>query len=119
MVIEDNNNPIFMSTLEVYSQFMHRDQAPPLILNIYDSDAGSMMDSDDFLGRAIIDLNDCSLSEGDQIPDPRWHRLVMGTDKNAPAMGEILCSLALVEDDFNFKIPLNYMKLEEHIEYKE
>jgi len=119
VVIEDNNNPIFMSTLEVYSQFMHRDQAPPLILNIYDSDAGSMMDSDDFLGRAIIDLNDCSLSEGDQIPDPRWHRLVMGTDKNAPAMGEILCSLALVEDDFNFKIPLNYMKLEEHIEYKE
>ena len=77
------------------------------------------MDDDDFLGRAIIDLNDCACEDSDIIPDPRWHKLVMGTDKNAASMGEVLCSFALVRDDFVFKIPLEYMKLEDHIEYKE
>jgi hypothetical protein len=108
-----------MSTLEIYTSFMNKDTAPPVILNIYDSDAGSFMDDDDFLGRAIVDLRDCSLEEGDALPDPRWHKLVMGFDKDAPSMGEILCSFALVEDDFNFRTPLNYMKLEDEIEYKE
>lgn len=108
-----------MSTLEVYSSFVGKENAPPLLLNIYDSDADGFMDDDDFLGRAIIDLNEAAVGSGDVIPDPTWHKLVMGFDKKASAMGEVLCSFALVEDDFTFKIPLNYMKLEDTLPYKE
>ena len=118
-IIPDNNNPIFMKTLEFPIEFTHLETAPPIFLNVFDSDGDSMFDGDDFLGRAIIELKDCSLSEEDKIPDPRWHKLVLGFDKDTAAMGEVLCSFCLVPTDFKFEVATEFFKLEDKIPYKE
>lgn len=60
-VVEDNCNPIFFSTLEVFYDFTTPSEAPPIILNIWDKDEG-MFESDDFIGRAVIFLEDAASS---------------------------------------------------------
>jgi len=52
-VVEDNLNPIFLETLEVQYEFEKFENAPPIVLNIWDSDMG-VIDSDDYLGRCVI-----------------------------------------------------------------
>ena len=97
--IEDNCNPIFFSALEIYYDFLTPTDAPPIILNIWDKDEG-VLDSDDFIGRAVIFLKDAAFSSDDSIPDPKWHKIVMGFSDNEPSIGEILCSFSIVPDDF-------------------
>lgn len=75
--MEDNNNPIFFQTLEIYYDFTKKEDAPPIILNIWDKDEGAFS-NDDFIGRAVIPLNDAATSEDDTIPEPKWHKVVMG-----------------------------------------
>lgn len=43
----------------------------------------------------------------------------MGFSENEPACGQMLVSFSLVEDDYSYKIPIEYLKLTEEIEYKE
>lgn len=97
---------------------MTRDDAPPIILNVWDRDAGAF-DKDDFLGRAVIYLKDAALSEDDNIPLPKWHKVVMGFTDDEPSIGEVLCSFSLVADDYNFKIPSEYLKLSDYLDFKE
>jgi hypothetical protein len=37
----------------------------------------------------------------------------------APSCGEILVSFSVVDDDFNFNIPLNYMNLKDFVNFNE
>ncbi len=101
-VVEDNNNPIFFATLEIFYDFLSKEEAPPLIMNIWDKDEGMMDSTDDFLGRAIIDLRDAAISEDDSVPMPTWHKVVGGFDADAQSIGEILCSFSCVPDDFSY-----------------
>jgi hypothetical protein len=103
--VEDNCNPIFFSSLEIYYDFITIQDAPPLILNIWDKDEDLLDSTDDFLGRAVIYLKDANISEGDDIPTPKWHKVVMGFSDTEPSMGEVLVSFSLVANDYNFKIP--------------
>jgi len=50
------------------------EDAPPIVLNIWDKDTGAF-DNDDFLGRAVIFLKDASLSYDDTITVPKWHKV--------------------------------------------
>jgi len=43
----------------------------------------------------------------------------MGFSDDEPSIGEILCSFALVRDDYNFLVPLQYMRLTDKIDFKE
>jgi hypothetical protein len=88
---------------------------PPFVFDIYDEDVG--LDADDFICRAVIPVKECALAETDEIPQPKWHpcRLKPG----APTQGEILVSFAIVADDFNFKVPLQYMRLRDQIDTPE
>ena len=87
-------------------------------MNIFDEDTG-VLASNDFLGRAVIFLKDAALSEDDTIPIPKWHKVVMGFTKNEPSIGEVLVSFSLVADDYSFKVPTEYMKLSDYLEFKE
>jgi len=89
--IKDNLNPIFYETLEVHFEFDKLETAPPVVLDLFDKDYG-VLDSDDYLGRAQIFLNDASLinqtldSNSDEfnekarytIPKPKWHDVRAG-----------------------------------------
>ncbi len=88
------------------------------MLNIWDKDEG-IMESDDFIVRAVVFLKDAAYSEDDTIPEPKWHKVTMGFGKNEASIGEILVSFALVPDDYRFKVPTEYMNLTEYLDFKE
>ena len=111
-------NPIFFEALEVYYDFDNLNDAPPVVMNIWDSDEGAF-DKDDYLGRCVVYLNDAAVTNDDTIPEPKWHNIRIGFSEKDPPCGQVLCSFSLVEDDYTFKVPINYLKLTEEIEYKE
>lgn len=51
--IEENCNPMFFSTIQVFSEFDTLETAPPIVLNVWDRDDG-VLETDDFLGMAVI-----------------------------------------------------------------
>ena len=61
-VIEDNVNPMFFESLELYYDFDQLATAPPLILSLFDRDDSLLDHTDDYLGRAVIHLKDASYS---------------------------------------------------------
>jgi len=105
-VVEDNLNPIFMQAFDVIIDYERKEEAPPIILEVYDSDEGMFSDSADFLGRAVIKIEDSSHSEDVvPIPVPKWHDIKFGVEESAPACGQILCSFVVVEADAEFEHP--------------
>jgi hypothetical protein len=59
---EDTNNPIYYESKEVLYEFEDLETAPPLVLNVFDSDEGvlGVGDSEDYIGRAVIFFRDLS-----------------------------------------------------------
>jgi len=56
-------------------EFNHLERAPPIILNIWDTDAELFDSTDDYMGRSVIHLKDIppdQLSNDDTIPYPVW-----------------------------------------------
>lgn len=74
-------------------------------------------DSEDFLSRAVINISDIKVSDGDGIPTPEWHKLYY--KKGGPVSGEVLLSFAVVPGDYNFNKSLKHLKLEKEVEMKE
>lgn len=109
-VVEDNINPIFFEALEIYYDYDKIENAPPVVMNIWDKDDG-VLDGDDYLGRCVVYLTNASITSGDDIPTPKWHDIRLGFSETEPACGQMLVSFAVVEDDYSFKTPINYMKL--------
>lgn len=110
-MIDDNLNPLFYETLELYFEANKITEMPPFILDVYDQDALG----DDFIARCLIPVNECHFAEDDEVKKPKWHACKL--KPGAPDCGEILCSFSIVEDDFNFKVPLPYMNLKDHVEF--
>ena len=62
--IEDNNNPLFYEVLELdyeVRDINDLESYPPFIFDVYDEDQELMDSSDDYLARAIIEPEDCSI----------------------------------------------------------
>jgi hypothetical protein len=90
---------------------------PPFVLDIYDKDFAPL-DSDDFICRALIPINEASVViEKDEVPRPAWHKCRLKA--GSPECGEVLVSFAIVSDDFNFKTPVKYMNLIETVKFDE
>ena len=115
-IINDNLNPMFYETVELIIETNKVEDMPPFIMDIYDYDGGGL-DADDFIARAVIPIKDAVYSEDDEIPRPKWYPCRL-TPKG-PMSGEILCSFSIVIDDFNYKVPLNYVKLRNQVETPE
>lgn len=109
-VVHDNNNPIFYETVETYFYSVDIDWAPPVVLEIYDHDSGAF-DSDDFIGRATINLQDAAVSQGDDIPRPKWHPVKLGFKDDEPVMGQILVSFSILDPGYEFSQSLHSIKL--------
>jgi hypothetical protein len=79
--------------------------------------------SDDFLARCIIPIKDSAHAVDDDNKDsqkitrPKWHGCKL--TPTSPDCGEILVSFSIVADDFNYKIPLNYVSLKEEVDFQE
>ena len=87
---------------------------------MFDSDAGLISDSADFLGRAVINLEDTSYTEDTKvIPTPKWHDIKFGVEESAPACGAILVSFAIVADDATFDLEPNQVDLHAEVPTKE
>jgi len=51
-------------------EFDHLDDAPPIILDVLDLDIGFLVNTHDFIGRAVVFLKDIKFAEDDNIPKP-------------------------------------------------
>lgn len=71
----------------------------------------------DYLARCTIYKWDCNYSEGDAVPEPKWHP--MRFSPKSPMGGEVLVSFSIVDDDFSFKKSLEYVALHENVAMKE
>jgi len=63
-VVDDNNNPLFYETVELMYEVDKIDDLesyPPFIFDVYDHDDGVFDSTPDFLGRAIIEPEDCAI----------------------------------------------------------
>jgi hypothetical protein len=80
---------------------------PPFVLDVFDWDMGPL--DDDFIARAIIELNDCSYSTDNSVPRPKWHPCKLNS--SSPTCGEVLVSFSIVDLDFNYSTPLNYIRI--------
>jgi len=78
-------NPIFFEALEIYYDFDKIENAPPIVLNIWDAD--DLLDADDYLGRCVVYLKDASISEDNTIPEPKWHDIRIGFSDTEPPCG--------------------------------
>jgi hypothetical protein len=108
--IFDNVNPIFYEGLDILYEAGSKEELPPVIVDLYDKDESLVgKDSEDFLSRALINLNKVAVSDGDAIPRPIWYPLFY--KKGGPVSGEVLLSFAVVSDDYNFKKNLKHLKL--------
>ena len=76
---------------------IHSDTAPPIILNVWDRDSHVGKDSFDFLGRAAIFPKDANFSTDESIPEPKWHKIKMSFEENAPHKGKILVSFSIID----------------------
>lgn len=96
------------------------ENAPPIVLNIWDTDEDWTDNSDDYLGRAVIYLDQASSNlntdlVGDEdalnnsIPKPKWEKIRMGFDDSQPPCGEVLVSFIIARDDFEFSTPAKYL----------
>lgn len=62
-ICNDTNNPIFYEVKEFTFESSANSKgeidllnAPPIVLNVYDNDDGYIDNTDDLIGRAVIDL---------------------------------------------------------------
>jgi hypothetical protein len=143
-VVEDNCNPLFYDTLELEYEVNDTDNLesyPPFIFDVYDHDDGLFDSEPDFLGRAIVEPEDCEIimqkdfetckehsNKGCTNPEcmgamsdvpikPRWHHFHFAPGE--PKCGAILVSFAVVDHDFNFNQKPDQVDLSRKIEFKE
>lgn len=126
--IEDNLNPIFYETVDVPFEFHKKENAPPIVLDLWDQDPEILgIGEDDFLGRAVISLSQSSLVEQatstaaqiEQVPTPRWHDVKASFVDAAPSCGQVLCSFALVEPDFKFSKRASEVRISREVPTKD
>lgn len=108
---------MFFEVKELLIEANTIDDMPPFVLDVWDEDPGMGELADDFICRCIIPIKDAVYSEDDEIPKPKWYPCKL--KPNAPDCGEILVSFSIVVDDFNYKVPLNYIKLRDQVETPE
>ena len=106
-VIDDNLNPIYYESRTFDYEFNGGiKNAPPIIISAFDTDAGFISSSNDYLARAVIYLDNASVNEDEtQIPDPKWHDFKFGIKSTDPSCGQILCSFTVLDAGKEFTIP--------------
>jgi Ca2+-dependent lipid-binding protein len=111
VIVNDSLNPIFYECKEFMIEFDTLDDAPPIILNLWDENEG-IGAKDSYLGRALITLKETnakgyeigfaetlSQAVANEIPKPSWYPIRYGNDKREPLTGQVLCSFTICPDD--------------------
>lgn len=113
-VVEQTNNPLYYETKDFQLEFTSMDDAPPIILDIFDVDDVGVFsftaasDADDYIGRAIIFMDEIDdLAEDDHIPDPKWYpvKYSMVSSWDPKSGARLLVSFAKIDfhDDFTIQ----------------
>ena len=101
---------------------------PPFIFDVYDHDDGLMDNTDDFLGRAIIEPEDCAIITQEKLEEygndelkvpvePMWHPFHYAPGE--PKCGEVLVAFSVVEHDYNFMLKPDNVDLHTRVNTKE
>lgn len=91
---------------------------PPIIVDVYDKDQNLIGgDTNDFIARAVLAVQNLEYSTDDTILEPKWYDLFYMT--GGAVSGQILLSFAIVRDDYNFNKLEHELRLEDQVEMKE
>jgi hypothetical protein len=105
-VVEQTNNPLYYETKDFDIDFITLDDAPPIILNIFDTDDvgvfsfQSQSEADDYIGRSIIFMDEIDdLATDDHIPEPKWYpvKYSMNSPWDPKSGAKILVSFAKLD----------------------
>lgn len=130
-VIEGNNNPLFYEVVELNYEVENPadpESYPPFIFDCYDRDSDLLDSTDDFIGRALIEPEDCALvtqkeleeANDDELQlttEPRWHPFHPAPGE--PTAGEVLVRFVVVEYDYAFKQSPQHVNLHEMVDTSE
>ncbi|CAG9316505.1 unnamed protein product [Blepharisma stoltei] len=86
---EQTLNPRWYETFPMQIRIPTIEDAPPVILSVFDYD---VISKDDMMGRALINLSDASLNT-EIVARPKWYPINLGTPESEK--GAILCSFTL------------------------
>lgn len=92
-------NPIWYESFSMNVSIGSIDTAPPIIVQVWDYDAGS---NDDIMGICTINMASIAVNP-ESCPRPEWHKLSLGSDETQE--GEILVSFMIVDS----KVPGFFM----------
>lgn len=140
-------NPLFYSTCEIVVECNTVEEAPPVVVSVWDRDTELFdFDGDDFLGRAVIDMATYEKERllrfeddfkkfkskfdddvGDVLedlmrnmpPEPKWYPLRAGFTATDAKCGELLCSFMVAEEDYEFQKPANQIDLTDYVPMQE
>lgn len=111
-------NPLFYEGLDAIYEANSPEELPPVVIDVFDKDENVIgKDSEDFIARAMLYVQDLDYSIDDTVPKPCWYDLHF--KKGGPVSGQILLSFAIVADDYNFKRLLPNLQLEKQVDMKE
>jgi len=88
----------------------NREEMPPFVFDVYDFDDNVLVDTQDFMARCVIPVEESSHiivskeagNDNGKPPEPKWHKCYF-KQGGAPC-GEILVSFVIADDyDYNFK----------------
>ena len=122
-VMNNTTNPLFYEVLDLELEVEDYDDLlsyPPIIVDCYDYDDDFTKNDPDFMGRALIEPEDCALIfqsdfennydlEDSVFVKPRWHPFYFA--KGQPKCGEVLISFIVTEYDFNYKHKSDQMNI--------
>lgn len=61
ITIKDSVNPLFYTVKDLLYEFDDIEDAPPIIINVWDEDDGLLDSSPDYMGTAVIYLKDANV----------------------------------------------------------
>ena len=86
------------------------ENAPPFVLDILDEDSG-YLDSDDFIGRCVINFTDSAHIVGNEVPKPTWHPIKQVWLDSEPDIGQLLVSFSILNPKEQFMRSLDKVNI--------
>jgi len=84
--IQDSLNPVFYTVKDLVYEFDELENAPPVIIHVFDEDKGLFDNNPDYMGSAVIHLKEAHVHNQQKTfkkmlntpPVPKWHDFRVG-----------------------------------------
>ena len=100
-----------------------------MVINCWDKDQGLFDSTDDYMGSAVIDMDEKApwiytqmktfKKQLNQAPIPVWHDFKNGLDPKGNGCGKLLVSFSIVKNEYKWEMPCKLMQLLKMVKCKD